>query len=93
MKNSETVPEDLFYQNFPKSLILEYERVESNSDCNYTSDWQIKNRTTVKLESDLLILSMITEKIGRHDVLLLINKNYDKIWETNLTSLIRFHKK
>ena len=93
VKNSETVPEDLFYQNFPKSLILEYERVESNSVCNYTSDWQIKNRTTVKLESDLLILSMITEKIGRHDVLLLINKNYDKIWETNLTSLIRFHKK
>ena len=47
----------------------------------------------MKLESDLLIFSMITEKIGRHDALLLINKNYDKIWETNLTSLIRFHKK
>ena len=43
VKNSETVPENPFYQNFPKSLILEYERVESNSVCNYTSDWQIKS--------------------------------------------------
>ena len=42
VKNSETVPENPFYQNFPKSLILECERVESNSVCNYTSDWQIK---------------------------------------------------
>ena len=45
------------------------------------------------MESDLLILSMITEKIGRHNALLLINKNYDKIWETNLTSLHKKKKK
>ena len=35
------------------------------------NDWQ--NRTTTKL--DLLITSMITDLIGRHDVLLPINYN------------------
>ena len=38
---------------------------------------------TVKQESDLLIMSMITDRIGRHEVLLPINQNYDKIWERN----------
>ena len=28
---------------------------------------------------DLLITSMITDRIGQHEVLLLINQNYDKI--------------
>ena len=44
--------------------------------CNHTSDKQ--NRTTAKRESDLLVItSMITEWIGRHEVLLPINhKNY-----------------
>ena len=32
-----------------------------------------------KRESDLLIARMITDRIGRHDVLLPINQNYDKI--------------
>ena len=32
---------------------------------------------------DLLILSMITDRIGWHAVLLPINENYDKIWERN----------
>ena len=35
--------------------------MESNSN---------KNRTTVKQESDLSIISMITDRIGRHEVLL-----------------------
>ena len=34
-----------------------------------------------KGESDLLITTMITDRIGRHDVRLLINQNYEKIWE------------
>jgi len=39
-------------------------------------------------ESDLLITSMITDRIGWHDVLLPINQNYDKIQETNNHRLI-----
>ena len=35
---------------------------------------------------DLLITSMITDRIGQHEVLLLMNQNYDKI-----VSIIRFH--
>jgi len=38
-------------------------------------------------ESDLLITSMITDRIGWHDVLLPINQNYDKIQETNKPSI------
>ena len=41
--------------------------MESNSN---------KNRTTVKRESDLSITSMITDRIGRHEVLLPINHNH-----------------
>ena len=52
--------------------------MESNSVCNHTSDKQ--NRKTAKRESDLLITSMLTDWIGRHEVLLLINhKNYDYV--------------
>ena len=37
-----------------------------------------QNRTTAKLESDLLITSVITDGIGRHEVPLPINhKNYN----------------
>ena len=48
---------------------------------------------TVKWESDLLITSMITDRIGQLEVLLLINQNYDKIWERNKTSVLCFYKK
>ena len=41
--------------------------------CNRTRDKQ--NRC----ESDFLITSMITERIGEHEVLLPINQNYEKI--------------
>ena len=34
-----------------------------------------------KGESDLLITTMITDRIGRHDVRSPINQNYEKIWE------------
>ena len=44
------------------------------------SDWQ--NWTTAKPESNLLTMSMITERIGWHEVLL-PNHKYDKIWEGN----------
>ena len=40
-----------------------------------------QNRTIVKQESDLLIMSMIADRIGQQEVLLPINQNYDKIWE------------
>ena len=39
------------------------------------------NRTTARRESDLLITSMITDRIGRQEVLLPINQNHDKISE------------
>ena len=52
-----------------------------------------KNRTTAIRESDLLITNMITDRIGRHDILLPIHQIYDRIRERNLTSVIRFHKK
>ena len=48
--------------------------MESNSACNHTSDQQ--NRMTAKGESDSSITSMITDRIGRHKVLLPINYNY-----------------
>ena len=62
--------------------------MESNSVCNHTSDQQ--NRTTAQRESDLSITSMITDWIGRHDVLLPINQNYGKIRETNKSSIERW---
>ena len=42
-----------------------------------------QNQTTAKLESNLFIMSMITDRIGPHKVLFPINQNYDKIWERN----------
>ena len=48
--------------------------MESNSVCNHTSDLQ--NWTTPKRESDLSITRMITDRIGRHEVLLPINHNH-----------------
>ena len=53
----------------------------------HASDRQ--NRTTAKRESDFLITSMITCRIGRHEVLLRINQNFKKIQERNQTSAIR----
>ena len=57
--------------------------MESNSVCNHTSDKQ--NRTTAKRESDL-ITSMITDRIGRHDVLLPINHNHYNFRKTEIFS-------
>ena len=48
--------------------------MEANSVRNHTSDQQ--NRTTTKLESDLLIKSLITDRIGRHEVLFPVNHKY-----------------
>ena len=48
--------------------------MSSYSVSNHTSDKQ--NRTTTKRESDLSIASMITDRIARHEVLLLINHNH-----------------
>ena len=60
--------------------------MESNSVCNRASDLQIG--TTVKRESDLLILSMITDRIGRHEVPLTINHNH-----YNIPQKYKFHLK
>ena len=61
--------------------------MESSSVCKHASDRQ--NRTTAKRESDFLITSMITCRIGRHEVLLRISQNFEKIQERNQTSAIR----
>ena len=58
--------------------------------CNQTIDKQ--NWTTMKLESDLLVASMIKDRIGQHKVLLTINQNYDKMWERNKMLVISVHK-
>ena len=58
--------------------------MELNSVCNHTND--IQNWTTAKRKSDLLI----TVWIGRHDVLLPVNQNYDKIRDTNKPSIERW---
>ena len=50
--------------------------MESNSVCNHTSD--NKSEGTAQRESDLFITSMITDRIGQHEVLLPINhKNFN----------------
>ena len=64
--------------------------MESNLICNQTIDKQ--NWTTMKLESDLLVASMIKDRIGQHKVLLTINQNYDKMWERNKMLVISVHK-
>ena len=38
-------------------------------------------------------LSMITDRIGRHQVLLTINQNQDKILQRIKTSVVHFHNK
>ena len=43
----------------------------------HTSDYQ--NRKTAQWESDLLITSMITDRIGRLEFLFSISQNCDKI--------------
>ena len=40
----------------------------------------------------MLIMSMISDRIGQQEGLLPINQNYDEIWERNKTLLIRFQK-
>ena len=37
----------------------------------------------LRQEYNLLIISMITDRIGQHEELLPINQNYYKIWERN----------
>ena len=48
--------------------------MEFNSVCNHRSNSQ--NRTTAKQESDLLITGMITDRIGRQEVLLPISHSH-----------------
>ena len=48
---------------------------------------------TTKWESNLLIMSMITDRIGQHKVLLPINQNCYKIGEKNQTFVICSPKK
>ena len=48
--------------------------MEFNSVCNHRSNSQ--NRTTAKRESDLLITGMITDRIGRQEVLLPISHSH-----------------
>ena len=76
-------PEKLFFGLLSQllkiaiSLRWSHTHFISNSVCNHTSDKQ--KGTTAKRESDLLITSMITDRIGRHEVLLTNNQNCNKI--------------
>ena len=48
--------------------------MESNLDCNK----MVQNRRTLQWESDLFTASIITDQIGRHEILSQINyKNYN----------------
>ena len=38
-------------------------------------------------------MSMITDRIGQHELLLPINQNYDKIWDGTWHYVIRVHEK
>ena len=51
--------------------------MESNSVCNHTSDNKIGQPCSGS--SICLITGMITDRIGRHEVLLPINHNFNKI--------------
>ena len=51
---------------------------------NHTSDYQ--NQTTTKWESDLLIVSMIADRIQWHEVLLPINHKHYNFWKNKNTS-------
>ena len=54
--------------------------MEFNSVCNHRSNSQ--NRTTAKRESDLLITGMITDRIGRQEVLLPISHSHYNLGQT-----------
>ena len=49
-------------------------------------EW-LRKSDECEAKSDLLITSMITDWTGRHDVLLPMNQNYNKIWEMNKPSI------
>ena len=51
---------------------------------NHTSDYQ--NQTTTKWESDMLIMSMIADRIQWHEVLLPINHKHDNFRKNKNTS-------
>ena len=62
--------------------------MESNSVCNHTSDQKKLDNFISPIclslqESELLIMSMITERIGQHKALLLVNQHYDNLRKRN----------
>ena len=59
--------------------------MESNLVCNHVSDE--KNQMNAKWESDLLITSMITDRIGQQEVLLPINGNHFNKKKTPRTNI------
>ena len=66
----------LFYDSDEDINNANMDGVDSNSLCDHARDKQ--HQTTAQRKSDLLIISMTAEWIGRHDVLLPNNRNnYD----------------
>ena len=63
--------------------------MESNSVHNHTIHWQ--KRTTAKGESDLLITSIITDRIRRHEVLLYLSKKKKIVNSTKYETTTRAH--
>ena len=52
-----------------------------------------QNRTTAGRESGGLITSMITDRIGRHEVLLQINHDYNKIKIWDILGIFKSRQK
>ena len=65
--------------------------MESNSVCNHTSDYQ--NRKTAQRESDLLITSMIIDRIGRLELLFQLVRTMTKFDRENKHQLYVVIKK
>ena len=55
---------------------------------SYSCPSDCQNWTTAKQESNFLITTMITERIGQRKVIIPSNQNHNKIWKRNQTSVI-----
>ena len=61
--------------------------MESTSVCYRVSDYQ--NRTTAERESDLFIMGMIKDRIGRHEVLINAPITFKEFVMIMITSIIK----
>ena len=45
------------------------------------TEWSQIRSVIIRVINECLITSMVTDRIGRHEVLLPINHNFNKIWD------------